>query len=46
MQTVARLINMGQADKLAAMSAIPFLVDGEIVTLKPDIAPLIMRAEL
>jgi hypothetical protein len=37
-QTVARLINEGQADKLAAMSAIPFLVDGEIVTLKPDIA--------
>ncbi len=37
-ETVARLINEGQADKLAAMSAAPFLVDGEIVTLKPDIA--------
>jgi hypothetical protein len=37
-QTVAGLINEGQADKLAAMSAVPFLVDGEIVTLKPDIA--------
>jgi hypothetical protein len=37
-QTVARLINEGQADTLAAMSAVPFLVDGEIVTLKPDIA--------
>lgn len=37
-QTVARLINEGQADKLAAMSAVPFLVDGEIVTLKPDVA--------
>lgn len=37
-QAVARLINEGQADKLAAMSAVPFLVDGEIVTLKPDIA--------
>ncbi len=36
-ETVARLINEGQADKLAAMSAVPFLVDGEIVTLKPDI---------
>jgi hypothetical protein len=35
---VAWLINEGQADKLAAMSAAPFLVDGEIVTLKPDIA--------
>ena len=37
-ETVARLINEGQADKLAAMSAAPFLVDGEIVTLKPDIS--------
>ena len=37
-QTVAALINEGQADKLAAMSAVPFLVDGEIVTLKPDVA--------
>jgi len=37
-ETVARLINEGQADKLAAMSATPFLVDGEIVTLKPDVA--------
>jgi hypothetical protein len=37
-ETVARLINDGQADTLAAMSAVPFLVDGEIVTLKPDIA--------
>jgi hypothetical protein len=37
-ETVARLINDGQADKLAAMSAVPFLVDGEIVTLKTDIA--------
>jgi hypothetical protein len=38
LQTVAGLINEGQADKLTAMSAVPFLVDGEIVTLKPDIA--------
>ena len=37
-ETVARLINEGQADKLTAMSATPFLVDGEIVTLKADIA--------
>lgn len=37
-QTVAKLINEGRADTLAAMSAVPFLVDGEIVTLKPDVA--------
>jgi len=35
---VARLINDGQGQKLAAMSATPFLVDGEIVPLKPDVA--------
>lgn len=37
-ETVARLINERQADKLNAMSATPFLVDGEIVALKADIA--------
>lgn len=37
-ETVARLINGGHADQLAAMSATPFLVDGEIVALKADIA--------
>jgi hypothetical protein len=37
-ETVARLINEGHADKLTAMSATPFLVDGEIVALKADIA--------
>jgi hypothetical protein len=35
---VAKLINSGQGQKLAAMSATPFLVDGEIVALKPDVA--------
>jgi len=35
---VATLINGGQAQKLAAMSATPFLVDGEIVPLTPDVA--------
>lgn len=37
-ETVAKLINGGQSAKLAAMSATPFLVDGEVVTLKNDIA--------
>jgi hypothetical protein len=37
-EMVARLINEGQADKLSAMSTTPFLVDGEIVSLKPDVA--------
>jgi len=35
---VARLINDGQGAKLAEMSATPFLVDGEIVAMKPDVA--------
>jgi hypothetical protein len=35
---VARLVNAGQAEKLAAMSAVPFLVDGEIVPLAEDVA--------
>jgi hypothetical protein len=35
---VARLINEGQSAKLAGMSATPFLVDGEIVAMKPDVA--------
>ena len=35
---VADLLNAGQAKKLAAMSATPFLVDGEIVLLKNDVA--------
>ncbi len=37
-ETVARLINQGQAAKLAEMSAAPFLVDGEILALKADVA--------
>jgi hypothetical protein len=36
--TIAKLINAGQSSKLAAMSSTPFLVDGEIVALKPDVA--------
>ncbi len=35
---VADLINAGQSPKLAAMSSTPFLVDGEIVPLKSDVA--------
>jgi len=37
-QGVANLINGGQSAKLAAMSSTPFLVDGEIVALKADVA--------
>lgn len=35
---VADLLNAGQSEKLAAMSVTPFLVDGEIVLLKSDLA--------
>jgi hypothetical protein len=35
-ENVAKLINDGQAAKLAAMSSTPFLVDGEIVVMKAD----------
>ena len=35
---VADLINSGQSQKLAAISVTPFLVDQEIVLLKPDVA--------
>ena len=38
MKEVADLINAGQSQKLAAMSVTPFLVDQEIVVLKPDVA--------
>jgi hypothetical protein len=37
-QQVADLLNTGQPQKLAAMSVTPFLVDGEIVLLKNDVA--------
>jgi hypothetical protein len=37
-EMVARLIDEGQPKKLAAMSSTPFLVDGEIVALKDDVA--------
>jgi hypothetical protein len=35
---VADLLNAGQAQELAAISVTPFLVDGEIVPLKGDVA--------
>ena len=35
---VANLINTGQSATLAAMSGSPFLVDGEVVPLKVDVA--------
>lgn len=34
---IAGLINAGNAEKLAAMSAVPFLLDQEIVPLRQDI---------
>ncbi len=37
-ETVVRLINEGQSQKLTTMSSTPFLVDGEIVALKADVA--------
>jgi hypothetical protein len=35
---VADLINAGDSRKIAALSAIPFLVDGEVVVLPADVA--------
>jgi hypothetical protein len=35
---VADLINRGQASKLASLSGSPFLIDGEVVPLKADVA--------
>jgi hypothetical protein len=35
---IAALINSGDAEKLAAMSAVPFLLDQEIIPLRADIA--------
>ncbi|HUI71476.1 MAG TPA: hypothetical protein VL354_13230, partial [Spirochaetia bacterium] len=37
-ETVVRYMNDGQSQKLAAMSATPFLVDGEIVAMRADVA--------
>jgi hypothetical protein len=37
---IADLINAGQPEKLAALSATPFLLDGEIVSLRPDVLTL------
>lgn len=34
---IARLINSGQAEELAAMSAVPFLLDQEIIPLRADL---------
>jgi hypothetical protein len=36
--SVARLLNSGQAEQLAAMSAVPFLLDQEILVLPQDVA--------
>ena len=35
---VVELLNKGESEKLAAMSVTPFLVDGEVVLLKGDVA--------
>ncbi len=35
---IARSINSGEAEKLAAMSAVPFLLDQEIIPLRTDVA--------
>jgi hypothetical protein len=35
---LADLVNSGQAKQLAALSAVPFLLDGEILALKGDVA--------
>jgi hypothetical protein len=37
MRQVVDLVNSGQSPKLAAMSASPFLVDGEVVVLPADV---------
>ena len=37
-EMVARLINDGRGPELTNMSSSPFLVDGEIVSMKPDVA--------
>ena len=38
MESIARLVNAGQAEKLAAMSTVPFLLDQEILVLPQDVA--------
>jgi hypothetical protein len=35
---IARFINSGEAEKLATMSAVPFLLDQEIIPLRADVA--------
>lgn len=37
-ESIARLVNAGQAERLAAMSTVPFLLDQEILVLPQDVA--------
>ena len=37
MESIARLVNTGQAEKLATMSTLPFLLDQEILVLPQDV---------
>jgi hypothetical protein len=37
-KSVTGLVNAGQAERLATMSTVPFIVDGEIVALAADVA--------
>jgi len=37
-ESIARMLNSGQAEQLTAMSAVPFLLDQEILVLPQDVA--------
>ena len=37
-ESIARLVNAGQAERLAGMSTLPFLLDQEILVLPQDVA--------
>jgi hypothetical protein len=37
-ESIARLVNTGQAERLAGMSTLPFLLDQEILVLSQDVA--------
>jgi hypothetical protein len=37
-ESIARLVNSGKAEELAAMSTVPFLLDQEILVLPQDVA--------
>jgi hypothetical protein len=37
-ESIARLVNTGQAEKLVSMSTVPFLLDQEILVLPSDVA--------